>query len=321
MPGIIQQPFKTLTVKELHPTFGAEVSGIDFTQPIPDEQFQEILEAMAQYGFCVFRNTGLDDTTHVDFSRRLGELDDIRPYMTGGRKPRYQYYELFDAGNVDEQNNVLPLDHPRSHYGKGNCFFHVDSSFNPRRASFSLLRAYEIPPPGNGGNTEFADTRTAFDELPEDLKTELLENDYVAAHSLFHSRKQGSPEYFKDLDPTANKMHLHKLVQRHEPSGRMNIYVAKHAHHIEGVSPEKSEQLLDTLMKHCTQPKYVVAVPWENNSDMVMWDNTCLMHRAAGGAFEGKYRRDLRRTTVHDASSTAWGLNEPVDSRTGFASY
>ena len=203
-------------------------------------------------------------------------------------------------------------------YNQGNGLFHVDSSFNPRRASFSLLRAYEIPPPGNGGNTEFADTRTAFDELPADVKNELLENDYAAAHSLFHSRKQGSPEFFVDLDPTAHKMHLHKLVQKHEPSGRMNLYIAKHAHHIEGLDPEKSEQLLDRLMKHCTQPKYVVSVPWENNSDMVMWDNTCVMHRAAGGAFEGKYRRDLRRTTVHDASSTAWGLNERVDSRPGF---
>ena len=50
MPGIISQPFKTLTVNELHPTFGAEVSGIDFTQPIPDGQFQDILAAMAKVG-------------------------------------------------------------------------------------------------------------------------------------------------------------------------------------------------------------------------------------------------------------------------------
>jgi alpha-ketoglutarate-dependent 2,4-dichlorophenoxyacetate dioxygenase len=202
---------------------------------------------------------------------------------------------------------------------QGNGLFHVDSSFNPRRASFSLLRAYEIPPPGNGGNTEFADSRTAFAELPSDLKTELLENDYVAAHSLAHSRKTASPVFFKDLDPTASKMHLHKLVQRHEPSDRMNLYVAAHAHHIEGVSEEKSQELLKTLMDHATQKKYVVSVPWENVSDLVMWDNRCVMHRATGGAFAGKYRRDLRRTTVHDSSSTAWGLNEPIDTRQGFS--
>jgi alpha-ketoglutarate-dependent 2,4-dichlorophenoxyacetate dioxygenase len=113
-------------------------------------------------------------------------------------------------------------------------------------------------------------------------------------------------------------MHLHKLVQRHEPSDRMNLYVAAHAHHIEGVSPEKSKELLDTLMKHATQKKYTVSVSWENVGDLIIWDNTCVMHRATGGSFEGKYRRDLRRTTVHDNSSTAWGLNEPIDTRQGF---
>jgi alpha-ketoglutarate-dependent 2,4-dichlorophenoxyacetate dioxygenase len=150
------------------------------------------------------------------------------------------------------------------------------------------------------------------------LKDELLANDYAAAHSLAHSRKTAAPVFFKDLDPTDSKMHLHKLIQKHEPSGRMNLYVAAHAHHVEDVDSEKSKQLLETLMEHVTQDKYVVSVPWENVSDLVMWDNRCVLHRATGGAFEGKYRRDLRRTTVHDDSPTAWGLNERVDSRQGF---
>jgi len=67
MPGIISQPFKTLTVKELHPTFGAEVSGIDFTQPVPDEQFQEILAAMAKVrGFEFMMCAGPNRKTNVD---------------------------------------------------------------------------------------------------------------------------------------------------------------------------------------------------------------------------------------------------------------
>lgn len=67
---------------------------------------------------CVFRNTGMDDTAHVEFSRRMGELDDIRPYMTNGRKMRYQYYELFDAGNVDEDGNVIDPKSPKAQYQK-----------------------------------------------------------------------------------------------------------------------------------------------------------------------------------------------------------
>ena len=181
-----------------------------------------------------------------------------------------------------------------------------------------MLRAVELPPPGTGGNTDFADSRTAFEDLPQPLKEELLREDYVAAHCLAHSRKLASPEYFKDLDPTETKMHKHRLAQVHEPSGRTNLYIAAHAHHNEDVPPEKSEELLKTLMDHVTQKKYTVSIPWENVSDLVIWDNTAVLHRAAGGEFVGKYRRDLRRTTVHDASSTAWGLNEPIDSRQGF---
>jgi len=320
MPALIQEPtFETLTVKELHPTFVAEIQYVDFSQPIAPEQFQEILNAMAKYGVCVFRNTGLDDTKQVEFSRLFGELDDIKPYITAGRKPRFEYYELFDAGNIDDQGNVLHPDSQRAQYNKGNGLWHVDSSFNPRRASFSLLRAFQLPPPNMGGNTDFADTRTAFEDLPEDLKEELLREDYVVAHSLHHSRKMGAPEFFKDVEPLDLKMHRHKLVQKHEPSGRMNLYIAAHAHHIEGVSEDKSKELLKRLMDHATEDKYTISVDWKNNSDLVVWDNTCVMHRAVGGSFAGKYKRDMRRTTVHDGSSQAWGLNEKIDSRPGFA--
>lgn len=262
----------------------------------------------------------MDDDQHVAFSSRIGELDNVKRYLTGGRKLRYKHVELFDAGNVDEEGNVIHPDSPRSHYNKGNALFHVDSSFNPRRASWSLLRAFKLPPPQTGGETAFADTRAAFDDLDEGLKKQLLENDYIGAHTLLHSRKTGSPEFFADLDPLSQPMTRHKLVQKHEPSGRTNLYIAAHCHHLEGASgqtlPEsEATGLLKKLMDHCTQPKYVTTVDWVNEGDMVAWDNTCVMHRATGGSFEGKYIRDVRRTTVHDDSSTAWGMNSGQEAR------
>lgn len=178
------------------------------------------------------------------------------------------------------------------------------------------MRAVVLPPPETGGNTDFADSRTAFQELPDNLKQELLEKNYVAAHSLHHSRKSGAPEFFKDLDPTAFRMSRHRLVQRHEPSGRMNLYVAAHAHHIEGLSEQDSTKLLKTLLNHATQDKYTVSVSWYDPGDLIIWDNTAVMHRA--GKFKGGHIRDLRRTTVHDASSQAWGLNPCDQQRPGF---
>ena len=216
-----------------------------------------------------------------------------------------------------EDGSIASLDSHRAAMNKGNSFFHVDSSFNPRRAGYSLLRAHELPPPGNGGNTEYADTRAAFDDIPEDLKKELLENDYIVDHSLYHSRKLASPGSLPGVNPEDHFMSRHKLIQPHGPSGRMNLYIALHAHHVEGVSREKSDELISTLYKHACQPKYVVSIDWQNNTDLLLWDNTCVMHRAAGGSFEGRFKRDMRRTTVHDGSEFAWGLNEKTTERMG----
>jgi alpha-ketoglutarate-dependent 2,4-dichlorophenoxyacetate dioxygenase len=168
---------------------------------------------------------------------------------------------------------------------QGNTLFHVDSSFNPRRAGFSLLRAHELPPPGTGGGTEFADSRTAFAELPEDLKKELLEKDYVAAHSLWHSRKKASPlsSHLKDVEVEDYSFGRHKLVQMHEASGRLNLYIASHVHHLE--YPEKDENglwvrvpevegkaLVEGLLQWCAQERFVVKVDWRENGDLIVWD-------------------------------------------------
>ncbi len=108
-------------------------------------------------------------------------------------------------------------------------------------------------------------------------------------------------------------MARHRLIQVHEPSGRRNIYIAAHSYSIEGLPKDESNALIKKLLDHVTQKKNTVSCEWNNISDMIIWDNRCTLHRANGGAFEGKYKRDLRRTTVHDDSSTAWGLNEVAE--------
>jgi alpha-ketoglutarate-dependent 2,4-dichlorophenoxyacetate dioxygenase len=136
MPGLIQEPqFKHITIKEIGPTFAAEVEGVDFSQDLPQDVFDEIAKAITkasyslqikldffltilQYGVLVFRDTGLDETRHVEFSKRFGDLDDIKPYLTNGRKAKFPYYELFDAGNLDDEGNPIALDSQRSHYNK-----------------------------------------------------------------------------------------------------------------------------------------------------------------------------------------------------------
>ncbi|KAF2022966.1 Clavaminate synthase-like protein [Setomelanomma holmii] len=310
--------FSRLTFKPLHPTFGAECYGVEFSCAVDAKTVEEIRAGLAKYGVLVFRQAQLDDARHVAFAGQLGELDDSTPYIKAGRKHRLApYTELFDVSNLDDDGNVVSTDSLRFQLGLGNGLFHVDSAFNPRRAGYSLLRAHELPPKGTGGATAFADTRTAYADL--DVDTKEMIKDYIVNHSLWHSRRLAAPDckFLKEMNPEDHFMGRHSLVQRHEPSGRTNLYIAHHAHHIDGLSFEESQETIHKLLSYATQEKYTFEVEWENNGDIIIWDNTCVMHKACRGSFEGKYVRDMRRATVHDGSSTAWGLNEQTDFRAG----
>ncbi|KAI1121209.1 Clavaminate synthase-like protein [Nemania abortiva] len=308
IPGPFCTPKFNLKVTPLHPTFGASLEGVNWSKDISPQLYQEIREVVDKYGAVVCRRTGLSDEAHIKFSKYFGELDDVTPYQKAGRTHRLAYPELFDAGNIDPTTgDVAALTAAQVIGNKANELFHVDSSFNARRAGHSLLLAHIIPPAGMGGATEFSDSRTAYDDLPAEKKAE-IEN-LVANHSLFHSRKTAMPEYFKDTDPWKLPLSKHKLVQVHEWSGRKNLYIASYTHSIVGMEPEEGTALIKELLAHISKPKYRLTIEWNEPGDMIIWDNTSVMHRATGGSYEGKFRRDMRRTTVKDMSTARFGLN------------
>lgn len=268
-----------------------------------------------QYGVLVFRKTVTSDEEHVFFSRRIGDPINMEQ-NAGSYRRSFEFPELLDVSNINQEDGK-PLDpeSPRAHFNRGNALFHSDGSYRPQRASWSMLRSVILPPPGTGGETEFTDTRTAWEELDDDLKKELLQRDLVGVFSLLHNRKLGSPDFFSDLVVETQPMHRHKIVQVHEPSGRTNIYLGYHCHHLETsdgklLPGDESAELFKKLMDHVKQAKYRLSVDWLNVGDLVAWDNRCVLHRATGGSYQGKYIRDVRRTTLLDDSPTAWGLNQ-----------
>jgi alpha-ketoglutarate-dependent 2,4-dichlorophenoxyacetate dioxygenase len=283
----------TLDAKPLGPSFVAEVTGVDYSRPIDAATLAEIVSAMDRYAVCVFRATALSDESHIAFSYQLGKLEHA-PRLFGKNVTRFGYPELFDAGNLDADGNIL-VDERRRVYNKGNALWHTDSSFNAHRASYSLLLAHEVPPVG--GDTQFADTRAAYDALPAELKAKI--EDLWAEHWLWHSRMlAGYPEP-TEAERQAKPPARHKLVQIHPGSGRKTLYIAAHASHIVGWPVEEGRELLRQLIEFATQQQFVRAVSWKQAGDLVIWDNRCTMHRAT--AFEDTlYRRDMRRTTVFD---------------------
>jgi alpha-ketoglutarate-dependent 2,4-dichlorophenoxyacetate dioxygenase len=101
-----------------------------------------------------------------------------------------------------------------------------------------------------------------MDDLSEDVKLELLEGDWTGAHCRAHSRKLSSPEYFRYVDVASAPMARNKILQRHEPSGRPSLYVGAYLHHLEGegITPERSAELVGFLNAHVSQDKYAMGV-------------------------------------------------------------
>jgi alpha-ketoglutarate-dependent 2,4-dichlorophenoxyacetate dioxygenase len=284
----------TVSVKELGNGFVAEVHGVDFTKPVAGPTIADITAVLDRYGVAVFRDTGLDDRRHVEFSRLFGELE-IAPKLFGPQRARFSHPELFDAGNVDRDGQIL-LDERRRLYNKGNALWHTDSSFNPRRAAYSLLLAHQVPPVG--GDTEFANMRAAYVALPEATKHAI--EDLVAEHWLWHSRLLAGYPTPTAEEKAAKPPAQHRLVQYHPGAGGKTLYLAAHASHIVGRPEAEGRALINELMGFATQPRFTCAVRWYQPGDMVIWDNRSTMHRAT--AFEDKlYPRDMRRTTVYDS--------------------
>jgi len=275
------------------PDFAAEIRGVDLTRPSP-QLIDECWALFDRYAVCVFRGSGLDDASHVAFSRFFGDLE-FAPRMKNAVLPRFSLPELFDAGNLDREG-AIRMEKKRRLFNRGNQQWHTDSSFRTTRASYSMLLSHIIPP--SGGETEFADTRAAYDALPADLRARL--DGLEAEHSIWHSRAlAGYPpatDEERALIPDARQ----PLVLKHPRTGRWALYLARHASHIIGMAPAESTKLLDELIAFATQPRFVYSHRWEVG-DLLVWDNRCTMHRAT--PFDDtRYPRDMRRTTVIDGT-------------------
>jgi alpha-ketoglutarate-dependent 2,4-dichlorophenoxyacetate dioxygenase len=279
-----------LAVTPLHPLFAAKITDIDLGKPIDENMKRAIERAMDQYAVCVFPGQNLDDERQIAFSRLFGPL--ASPSLSIARGARTRHVKIFDVSNLDENGGILSQNDARSTLRLVTQLWHTDLSFRQRPATWSMLHARVIPPAG--GDTEFADTRAAYDALPDATKSSL--EALVAEHSLWHSSaKHGgympTEEERKSVPPAR-----HKLVQRHPGSDRKALYVSSHASYIIGMPIEEGQTLLGELIDFATQPQFVYQHKW-HVGDLVIWDNRCTAHRAT--PFEATdHMRDMRGTRI-----------------------
>jgi alpha-ketoglutarate-dependent 2,4-dichlorophenoxyacetate dioxygenase len=289
----------SLSVRQLHPLFVGEVSGVDIGRPLDTATVAELRKAIDQYAVLLFRGQGLDDERQMDFARQFGELEIPRSGRADVK--RRLRPEMADISNLDEQGRVRRRDDARRFDQLGNRLWHTDGSFRRIPAALSMLYAHRVPRPGplGKGETEFADLRAAYDALPAATKAEI--EDLVALHDIAWSRAQlGFTELLfgeKDVLPPVPQ----RLVRVHPGSKRKTLYLAAHASAIVDWPLPDGRLLLREMIEHATARDFVYRHEWREG-DLVIWDNRCTMHR--GRSFDEREIRDLRRATTRDISST-----------------
>ena len=163
----------SLSVRQLHPLFVGEVSGVDVGRPLDTATITALWQAIDRYAVLVFRGQTFDDERQMEFARQFGELEIPRSGRADVK--RRLRPEMADISNLDEQGRVRRREDARRFDQLGNRLWHTDGSFRRTPAALSMLYAHRVPRPGplGKGETEFADLRAAYDALPAATKTEI----------------------------------------------------------------------------------------------------------------------------------------------------
>ena len=277
-----------ITVRPLHPHFAAEIVGVRL-RDIDEPTFGAVREAFEEYSVLVFHDQHLTDDEQIAFTRRFGPLEETVRSIAQNTQVAPQ---IADLSNVDPEGNTMAADDRRMLYHKGNQLWHSDSSFKRVPAMASLLSAREVPP--EGGETEYASLRAAWDALPMTLQQRL--KDLVALHSFAYSRSLIAPDLLLPEQEVQLPPVKQRLVRANPVNGRQAVYLGSHASHVLGMPVEEGRALLRDLLEHATRPEFVFTHRWRVG-DCVMWDNRAVLHRGRDWDTR-RYRRVMHRTTV-----------------------
>ncbi len=283
-----------LTLKPLTP-LAALASGVDIARPLSENDVRAIEAGMDRHAVLVFKNQPLTQDQQIAFAKSFGPLDVGFGKVKGGTH-RLKYRELGDISNLAPDETVAGRDSQKIVGNIANQLWHSDSSFQHPRAKYSMLSAVVVP--AEGGETEFADLRLAYDALPAWRKKQI--EGLVAVHHALHSRFMLGDTHYSDEQRKAIAPSHWPLVQTDPRTGRKILYVGVHACEIVGMTVAEGRMLIMDLLEHATQREFVYRHVW-TAGDLVMWDNTATVHR--GRYFDLAQPRELRRATTEEVTA------------------
>jgi taurine dioxygenase len=279
----------TLAVKPTGAPLGADIEGIDMNRPLGASEVETLKDAWARHQVLRFRDQQeLTLEGLARFSRNFGALDN-RPKPS---KPMSREYEALPP-EIAVISNVKVDGKALGALGDGEAAWHTDMTYNEIPPKGACLYAVEVPPAG--GDTQFANMYAAYETLDDSLKQRIqgLRCIHDASRNSAGELRIG---YEEVSDPRQTRGAVQPLVSTHAVTGRKCLLLGRRRNaYVVGLPLEESEALLDTLWAHATRPELTWTQTWKVG-DVVMWDNTCTMHRR--DAFDPSSRRLMYRTQV-----------------------
>tara|TARA_B110000483_G_scaffold232788_1_gene300810 strand:+ start:1506 stop:2402 length:897 start_codon:yes stop_codon:yes gene_type:complete len=289
---------ETLIIKtrDLFPDFVGFVSDINLKEILSDILIKELDTAVNKYAVLIFKDQNITDDEQVRFTEYFGKIEASGKTSNITKdKDRRLSSDLADVSNLDKDNKPFTLNDPRRIFNLGNRLWHTDSSFKPVPAKYSLLSGRNVSK--EGGNTEFADMRSVYDNL--DAKTKNKIEKMICEHSLIYSRQRLGFDMVRELSPDEIKNFKpveQPLVRNNKLTNRKTVFLSSHIGKIKDWTRPDSMCFIDDLIEYATKENFLYVHKWMQN-DLVIWDNRQTMHRARAFDDLTEYR-DMRRTTV-----------------------
>jgi len=265
----------TLEPVALSPRIGSRIE-TDAKTLLSGAHSADIRELFEQRGVLVFPGIDFTDEEMKSFALTLGKIEEGSTYQEGIFKVTFD-----------------PAHNPAGEtYLKGTLEWHIDRTDIDVPPLGSMLTPRVLSP--TGGQTEFANTYAAYEDLPEEEKRFLegLEIEHRVEAPI--SRQTKNPTEEQRAAWRAKEPKIHPLVWRHR-SGRKSLVLGGTACRVVGMDEAESDALIERLMEWSQQPQFVYRHQW-HMGDLVMWDNTGTMHRVV--PFDTSSGRRLHRVTL-----------------------
>ncbi len=254
---------------------GARIDGLDLARCLDEAEIAFIRDALGRYGVLCFPHQQLTAAQLKAFAARFGTLE----INVVGRFQEPGLPEVMILSNIVEDGRPIGF----ADAGQG---WHTDMSYSETIALANLLYAIRVPRRDGRalGNTEFADMRAAYDDLPGDIKERLAgataRHDFNKFWEMMRQREGStrpplSPEQRRARPPVS-----HPIFLRHPLTGQRVLYANPgYTVAIDGMSEAESAALLEFLFAHQLQPKYRYAHSW-SEGDLLLWDDIRTLHNA-----------------------------------------